>query len=439
MPEFRMPSLGADMDAGTLLEWLVKPGDPVHRGDVIAVVDTDKAAIEVECFDDGVIEQLIVEPGQKVPVGTVLASIAGAAAPPAAPAVVPAVAPPVEPGARVISPLVRHLAEDRGVDLGAVPATGGVVHRADIDHAAPAATVPTRPAPHPPPPPQRPVARSTGVRASPMARRLAAAAGLDLSAVSGTGTNGAIGADDVRRALSTGKQAAPPAVERAAVPDRGEAMRQAIAALMTRSNREIPHYYLTATIDMSAATAWLRARNRELDVSERLVPAALLLAATARAARDVSQLNGSWVDGAFVASPAVDLGLIVSLRRGGIMVPVIRDAADLAVAQVMATMRDLVERARTGRLRASELAPPSITVSNLGEQGVESVLGVIYPPQVALVGFGAVVERPWAVDGLLGVRPVITASLAADQRPATARSAPVPQPHGPALQKPEEL
>ena len=249
-----------------------------------------------------------------------------------------------------------------------------------------------------------------------MARRLAAAAGLDLSAVSGTGTNGAIGAEDVRRALSTGKQAAPPAVERPAVPDRGEAMRQAIAALMTRSNREIPHYYLTATIDLSAATAWLRARNRELDVSKRLVPAALMLAATARAARDVSQLNGTWVDGAFVPAPAVDLGLIVSLRRGGIIVPVIRDAAELSVAQIMATMRDLVERTRTGRLRGSELAPPSITVSNLGEQGVESVLGVIYPPQVALVGFGAVVERPWAVDGLLGVRPVVTASLAADHR-----------------------
>ncbi len=411
-----MPSLGADMDAGTLLEWLVKPGDPVHRGDVIAVVDTDKAAIEVECFDDGVIDQLIVSPGQRVPVGAVLASIAGAAAPAAPGAVPPAVAPAVEAGARVISPLVRHLAEDRGVDLGAVPATGGVVHRADIDHAAPASAVPARPAPHPPIPPQRPVARSTSVRASPMARRLAAAAGLDLSAVSGTGTNGAIGADDVRRALSTGTQAAPPEVERPSMADRAETMRQAIAALMTRSNREIPHYYLTATIDMSAAAAWLRARNRELDVSERLVPAALMLAATARAAHDISQLNGTWVDGAFVAAPAVDMGLVVSLRRGGIMVPVIRDAAELAVAQIMATMRDLVERTRTGRLRGSELAPPSITVSNLGEQGVESVLGVIYPPQVALVGFGAVIERPWAVDGLLGVRPVVTVSLAADHR-----------------------
>jgi pyruvate dehydrogenase E2 component (dihydrolipoyllysine-residue acetyltransferase) len=142
----------------------------------------------------------------------------------------------------------------------------------------------------------------------------------------------------------------------------------------------------------------------------------LLLAATVRAAAKMPQVNGSWIDGAFRPAATVDLGLVISLRRGGILAPAIPDAATLSVEQLMARMRDLVERARTGRLRASELAPPSITVSNLGEQGVESVLGVIYPPQVALVGFGAVVERPWAVDGLLGVRPVVTASLAADHR-----------------------
>ena len=179
MPEFRMPSLGADMDAGTLLEWLVKPGDPVHRGDVIAVVDTDKAAIEVECFEDGLIDQLIVEPGQKVPVGTVLASIA---APGAAP-------PAIASAPRVTSPLVRHLAKERGVDLrtraGDRPPRRLLVHRADVDHLGP-------------PPTKR---RPAGVRASPLARRLAASAGLDLSTVTGTGAGGAIGADDVRHVL----------------------------------------------------------------------------------------------------------------------------------------------------------------------------------------------------------------------------------------------
>ena len=193
-------------------------------------------------------------------------------------------------------------------------------------------------------------------------------------------------------------------------------MRQSIAALMTVSNREIPHYYLSTTIDMTAALDWTRRRNRELSVEERLVPSALLLVAAARSARAVPDLNGHWVDGRFRASETVDLGLILSLRRGGLLVPAISGADTLSVPEMMAAMRELTTRARAGRLRGSDLAPPSITVSNLGEQGVESVLGVIYPPQVALVGFGAVSERPWAVDGMLGVRPLVTATLAGDHR-----------------------
>jgi pyruvate dehydrogenase E2 component (dihydrolipoamide acetyltransferase) len=193
-------------------------------------------------------------------------------------------------------------------------------------------------------------------------------------------------------------------------------MRQSIAALMTTSNREIPHYHLTATIDLHACREWVHARNRELPVEERLVPSALMLLATARAARAVPELNGHWLEGAFRPADTVDLGLILSLRRGGLLVPVVHDADTLTVGRMMATMRELTSRARAGRLRGSDLAPPSLTVSNLGDQGVESVHGVIYPPQVALVGFGAVSERPWAVDGLLGVRPLVTATLAGDHR-----------------------
>jgi len=193
-------------------------------------------------------------------------------------------------------------------------------------------------------------------------------------------------------------------------------MRQSIAALMTVSNREIPHYYLTATVDLTAALEWMRARNRELPVEQRLVPSALLLVAAARSARELPELNGHWVDDAFRPSATVDLGLILSLRRGGLLVPAIPRADTLSVVEMMAAMRELTTRARAGRLRGSDLASPSITVSNLGDQGVESVLGVIYPPQVALVGFGAVSERPWAVDGLLGVRPLVTATLSGDHR-----------------------
>jgi len=193
-------------------------------------------------------------------------------------------------------------------------------------------------------------------------------------------------------------------------------MRQAIGRLMARSKREIPHYYVSTTVDMTSSLNWLRERNRELEVSERLVPAALLLKAAAVAARQVPDVNGYWADDQFSPADAVNLGLAISLRGGGLLTPAIRDAADLRLAELMSRMRDLVIRARTGRLRSSELTDATITVTNLGDQGVESVFGVIYPPQVALVGFGKITEQPVAVGGLIGVRPVVVATLAADHR-----------------------
>jgi pyruvate dehydrogenase E2 component (dihydrolipoamide acetyltransferase) len=468
-----MPSLGADMEQGILLEWLVKPGDAVHRGDIVAVVETPKSAVEVETFDDGTVQQLLVEEGQTVPVGAPLAMIGEASvteaaapsplavapepvsaapapvAPPAAGEAAPVV--PVPAAAHAPSPVLRHRARELGVDLAHLRGTGpgGSVTRHDVEHAVDQG-VPSgrrRARGHP--------ATATGrpgrQRVSPLARRLAAEKGIDLATLTGSGPGGSIRADDVRDAVATRlaggayapssngtpapssnghpgtpavvvappSEGAPGTSSRAAVPPHGGAapdMRTSIAALMSRSNREVPHYYLSSTIDLHEALRWMRERNRELEVADRLVPAALVLAATARAARQVPELNGHWVDGGFVAATEVRLGFIVSLRGGGLLVPAMGAADTLSVVETMAGIRDLTRRARAGRLRASELAEPSITVSNLGEQGVESVHGVIYPPQVALVGFGAVVERPWAVDGLIGVRPLVTATLAGDHR-----------------------
>jgi pyruvate dehydrogenase E2 component (dihydrolipoamide acetyltransferase) len=441
MGDFRMPSLGADMDEGTLLEWLVKPGDTVHRGDIVAVVDTAKSAVEVECFADGVVEALVVDPGQVVPVGGVLArlgeSVPSNGQPGAAtakgtpPPEQPPATEPSEPGLSeragrqpvlpqttpaAPSPLVRRRAHELGIDLTTVHGSGecGAVVRQDLEALA-----------------QRAVSRP---RVSPLARRLAKTAGVDLSAVSGTGAGGAIRADDIRKVTTVGtpKSEAVDSKEidgqnRDARPISGHGpervadqraidMRNSIAALMSRSKREIPHYYLSTTVDLQRTSEWMKERNRELPVGARLVPSAALLSAAARAAREVPQLNGHWVDGGFRPAQDVDLGLILSLRSGGLLVPVLKAADTLDISQVMALMRELTRRARAGRLRGSELSQPSISVSNLGDQGVESVLGVIYPPQVALVGFGAVTPRPWAVDGLLGIRPLVTVTLAADHR-----------------------
>ncbi|WP_066938301.1 dihydrolipoamide acetyltransferase family protein [Streptomyces sp. NBRC 110611] len=423
MAEFTMPSLGADMDEGMLQEWLVRPGDRVRRGDPVAVVETAKSAIEVESFETGTVGRLLVDPGTTVPVGTPLAVIE--------PVAEPGAPEQPEPGERTKKPeksvtpekrrkaetarpvhershggegpLIRHLAERAGVDLDTLHGTGHGrrVTRADVERAT---AEPRSPA-----------------RVTPFARRLARELGVDLSGVAGTGKDGSVRAADVRAAApgptvsvepkGGGEVPVRPAEDRRAV-----GMRQAIAGLMARANREIPHYYLSTTVDMAAAVDWMRERNRRSPAGEPLLPAALLLKAAARAAREVPELNGYWTDNHFVAGDGVRLGVAVSLRGGGLVAPVLRNADALELPQLMADLKDLVARARTGRLRGSEVSDPTITVTNLGDQGVEGVLGVIYPPQVALVGFGRVVERPWAVDGLLGVRPVVMATLSADHR-----------------------
>ena len=377
-----MPSLGADMDAGTLRAWRVGPGDAVARGDVVAEVETDKGIVEVEIWEAGVIEAIAVQPGTKVPVGTVLATTRASGALPAPVAKPAAPAPPLP----VPAPTAA---------AGPIPALPAV-----------------------------PAAASGGrVLASPAARQLARERGIDLAIVPGTGPHGAISRADVEQAAAGPPPPAPPTP--AGSPGPGEprapgidpaAMRRAIAAAMARSKREIPHYYLSSEIDVAGAHAWLEAENGRRPVTERILFAAVLLKATAAAVRDVPEVNGFFVDGAFVAAERVHLGVAISLRQGGLIAPAIHDVQAMTIAEVQVALRDLVARVRAGRLRSSEMSDPTLTVTNLGDQGVESVFGVIYPPQVALVGFGRVVERPWAEGGMLGVRRVVTATLAADHR-----------------------
>ncbi len=418
-----MPSLGADMDEGTLLEWLVRPGAPVRRGEVVAVVETAKSTIEVECFTSGTIEQLLVDPGTTVPVGTPLAVIAAeksarkvvpAAPSPSAPAPAPepprqhksaAAHKPPRPkkATTTATPLVRRLAEEDRVDLAAVHGSGpgGRITRSDVEQAA---------------------AAPRHVRASPLARRLAQELSVDLARVSGTGKDGTVRADDVRHAAAlltrepAPPEAAKPVVAALSGADKAAAMRRSIGDLMSRSKQEIPHYYLSAIIDMTAALDWMRARNRRSAVGERLVPAVLLLKATALAARRIGDLNGFWQEDRFEPGPGVHLGVAVALRGGGLVAPALHDTDTLPLPELMVRLKDLVARARAGRLRGSETTDPTLTVTSLGDQGAETVFGVIYPPQVALVGFGQVTDRPAAVNGLLGVRPQVTATLSADHR-----------------------
>jgi len=426
MGDFRMPSLGADMEVGRVTEWLVKVGDEVKRGDIVAVVETEKSTIEVEIFESGVIEAIMVPVGQEVPVGTVLARVRSVTGGPSeAPHLEPA---PSEPASRagrkaattmapmVRSPVVRHLAAASGIDIASVTGTGegGMITRHDIELAVAAQQTPTG-----------------RVRASPWARRVAAELGVELNSLQGTGPRGAVTEADVRKvgASLSRPDTAPsePDVTTVAAHDRAgagpksdaakqAALRRAIGALMARSKREIPHYYLSTTIDMRTASDWLEQVNAARSITDRLLMPALLLKATARAVATVREMSGFMVDGQFEPSAAVHVGVAISLRGGGVIAPAIHDTAALGLNELMLALRELVTRARAGRLRSSEMSDPTITVTNLGDLGVDEVFGVIYPPQVALVGFGKVAERPWAEAGLLGARPTVTATLAADHR-----------------------
>jgi pyruvate dehydrogenase E2 component (dihydrolipoamide acetyltransferase) len=237
---------------------------------------------------------------------------------------------------------------------------------------------------------------------------------VDLSGVKGTGPGGRVMLHDVEDAIALAA-AAPPAPA-AVVIDRATRMRQGIAAAMSRSHREIPHFHIQSVVDMSRAIAWLTDENARRPVARRLIYGAMLVKATALALKKVPELNGIWSEDHLDLKPEIHVGVAIALSGGGLVAPAIHDTDKLSLDELMARFRDLVQRARAGRLRSSEIADPTITVTSLGELGAESVFGLIYPPQVALVGFGRLTERPWAVDGRVEVRKVIHTSLAGDHR-----------------------
>jgi pyruvate dehydrogenase E2 component (dihydrolipoamide acetyltransferase) len=358
MSAFLMPSLGADMEAGTLIEQAIAPGQPVSRGDIIAVVETQKGAIEIECYESGTVTEWLVAIGERVPVGTPLARIdTGEAAEPVAAASKPVPPPepvemeqalkplPVSTGARVLaSPAARRLAAKEGVDISALPVTPGQ----PIRHADVAAHLKAAPDPEP----------QTGL----------------------------------------------------------SAMRQAIAAAMSRSKREIPHFYLTHQVDLTALTEFIAEVNAGRAPDERLLPPVFYLRAMARALLKYPEFNGHFEKGTFTPAGVANIGLAIALRGGGLVAPALFGVSAQERDELMAQMRDLIGRVRAGRFKARELSEATITLTSLGDRGVDGLFGVIYPPQVAIVGIGTPALRPWVVAGEVVSRQIATLTLAADHR-----------------------
>lgn len=354
-----MPSLGADMEAGTLIEQLVHPGDPVKRGDIIAAVETQKGAIEIEVFEDGILREWLVDLGTKVPVGAPLAVIQREGEVLAKP----------EPAPKVIAPEEDLTFVDR--------------------------QTPTTPEPQAQPP------VGDRLRITPAARRRAAQQGIDLASLP---SNGTIALADIA-ALGT-----------KSVPSPMSDMRTAIAAAMSRSKREIPHYYLSHTVDLTATEAFVKTANADRAPEDRLLLGAVYAKAIANALKKYKEFNGHFTDDAFNQSDAVHLGLAINLRSGGLVAPALFDTDSKSLDDLMTAMRDLVERVRAGRFRARELSDATITLTSLGDRGVDQLYGVIYPSQVAIVGLGTPRLQPAVHDGEVTARLTAKLTLAADHR-----------------------
>lgn len=371
MIEFNMPSLGADMEDGTLVEWRVKPGDKVQRGDIVADVDTQKGLIEIEVFDEGTVDQLVIKEGEKVPVGTIMA---------------------------LIIPEGESAPVKAETEIKSEEKKTSEVEQKHIK--TPVTEILSQ--------------SSDRIKISPLARKIAKDEGIDIATLKGTGPEGSITKNDIDRAVRIkGVSLKEVGEDKEELETKG--LRSAIASAMSRSNREIPHFYLEAKIDLSKALAWLKETNKKREVKDRLLAVVLLIKATAKAVEQVPEVNAYWENGLQVKE-AINIGFAVSLRQGGVVIPAIHNAEQKSLAELMSVLTDLIPRARVLKLRSSELSESTITITNIGEGNVDKVYGVIYPPQVAIVGFGNIADEAWAENGSIGARPVIHVTLAADHR-----------------------
>ncbi len=369
MIEFLMPSLGADMEDGTLVEWKKKPGDWVNRGDIIAEVETQKGLIEIEIFDEGTISELLINEGEKVPVGTVMALL--------------------NPSGEALGTTKEKILNKKTIELQ--PTEEKITEPKYFEKE-----------------------ENLHIKASPLARRIAQENHIDLSKIKGTGPENAITKEDVEKAIETVHNKETFAeTKKTEFPV--ESIRAAVASAMSKSNKEIPHYYLEKRIDLTKALSWLQEYNTRQEVKKRLLPVVLFIKATANALKEFPDLNAFW-DNGLQLKKDINIGFVISLRKGGIIVPAIHQADLKSCDAIMDTLNDIIPRAKELKLRSSELSDSTLNITNIGEGGADSVFGIIYPPQVAIVGFGSISEQPFTDNGMIGIRPMVNVTLAGDHR-----------------------
>lgn len=416
-----MPALSPTMEEGNLAKWLVKEGDKVSAGDVIAEIETDKATMEVEAVDEGIVAKLVVPAGtESVKVNALIAVLA-------------------EDG--------EDVAEAAKAASGDAPAAAPKAEAAAPVAATASAPVAAAPAATPAPAAPAPVAKGERLFASPLARRVAKDAGVELAAVSGTGPHGRIIRKDVEAAIASGVKAPAKPVASAAAPqiavsgasdeatlkmfEEGsyelvphDGMRKTIARRLMESKLTVPHFYLTIDCELDALLALrsqLNAAAPMIKTEKGEVPAYklsvndLVIKATALALRDIPEANVSWTDAGMVKHKHADVGVAVSIP-GGLITPIVRGAETKALSAISNEMKDLAKRARDRKLKPSEYQGGTTSVSNLGMFGVKDFAAIINPPHATIFAVGAGEQRAVVKNGELAVATVMSVTLSTDHR-----------------------
>ena len=403
-----MPALSPTMTTGTLAKWTIAPGDAVHAGDVIAEIETDKATMEVEAIEDGVVAQILVEAGsENVAVGTVIAVLAEAG----------------ESVDEVASTAVAPVQSDDTVQ----PTTKTPADPVTDARSEKPANQPTEASTEPPTKPlvdtETSPQKTSRIFATPLARRIAADRGIALDRLTGSGPHGRILRRDVEAAPALSPQAAPASVSATNVPVVAGAselvvnsqMRKSIASRLQDSKQQAPHFYLTIDCQIDELLRACRALNDKAAEGVKISLNDLVIRAAAMALMEVPDANVSWEGEHTRRFQHADIAMAVAID-GGLVTPIIWAAETLGLAALSQTTADLAERARHGQLRAAEYSGGSFTISNLGMFGIREFAAVINPPQGAILAVGAGEQRPVVVDGALAVATVMTVTLSADHR-----------------------
>jgi pyruvate dehydrogenase E2 component (dihydrolipoamide acetyltransferase) len=425
MPDVNMPKLSDTMEEGTILEWKKKDGEEVHKGDVLAEVESDKATFDLEAEDDGVLS-IKVEKGVPAKIGAPIATIgpAGAAAE-AKPEVESDGAKPDEAKDEKAKPKVEPEAEPAEAEAEDTATAEGPEEEAPVPEVLPAESEKDEAEP-PPPSPKAKEAPSNGaaVKASPLAKRLATELGVDLASVKGSGPDGRIVKEDVE-AAAKGKRGvarpAPVAARRADGPDteviEPTRMQATIARRMSESKSTVPEFTVTVEARVDLAVSMRQQLKDSVPGAEKVTMTDFLVRACALALRKFPEVNTSWVDGKFQHKRSVNIGLAVAPSQGmGLLVPVVHDADVKDIIQISIESRQVIERARSGRPAEGDLSGATFSISNLGMFGVDEFVAIINPPEAAILAVGAIKDVPVVEDGRIVPGKVMRMTLTVDHR-----------------------